>query len=188
MSIGPTIETERLILRPPAAEDVEAWTAFHADPDVTRFIGGPLPPALAWRVICTMAGSWTINGFAMFSVLEKTSGRWVGRVGPWRPAGWPGTEVAWGLAREAWGKGYAVESATAAIDWAFDHLGWDEVVHAIEPENARSQAVARRLGARVLRTATLPEPFNVDVELWGQSREEWRERRRALADRSAAQG
>ena len=72
----------------------------------------------------------------MFSVIEKASGRWVGRLGPWQPEGWPGTEVGWGLARDAWGKGYATEGAAAAIDWAFDALGWDDVIHCIDPGNA----------------------------------------------------
>lgn len=175
--LGPTLETERLILRPPAREDFEAWAAFHADAEVTEFLGGPIPHAMAWRTICTMAGAWTINGFAMFSVIEKATGRWVGRLGPWQPEGWPGPEVGWGLAREAWGKGYAVEGSAAAIDWAFDALGWSEVIHAIEPANHRSQAVARRLGSRLVRAGVLPAPFSVEVQIWGQTREEWLARR-----------
>lgn len=154
MTLGPTLETERLLLRPPASEDLEPWAAFHANPDVGRYLGGALPRAMAWRALCTMAGSWVINGFGMFSVVEKSSGRWVGRLGPWQPADWPGTEVGWGLAREAWGKGYAVEGATAAIDWAFEHLGWTEVIHAIDPANRNSQRVAEGLGSRILREAT----------------------------------
>ena len=89
-----------------------------------------------------MAGAWAMQGFAMFSIIEKSSGRWIGRLGPWVPEGWPGTEVGWGLLRDAWGKGYATEGATAAIDWAFAHLGWSEVIHTIGPENVASQAVA----------------------------------------------
>ena len=33
----------------------------------------------------------------MFSVFEKDSGRWIGRLGPWEPHGWPGKEVGWGI-------------------------------------------------------------------------------------------
>ncbi len=113
----------------------------------------------------------------MFSVIEKETGRWVGRLGPWRPDGWPGTEVGWGLAREAWGKGYAVEGSAAAIDWAFDTLGWTEVVHAIAPANERSRAVAMRLGSTVRGDDVLPDPLNIPVEIWAQTRDQWRSRR-----------
>jgi len=173
------LETERLILRPTAPEDFEPWAAFMADIEASKFVGGPQARAVAWRGFLTMAGAWAIQGYAMFSVIEKSSGRWVGRLGPWVPEGWPGTEVGWGLAREAWGKGYATEGATAAIDWAFDTLGWSEVIHCIAPDNAPSQAVGRRLGSRPLRSTHLPAPFEtMAVDVWGQSREEWQERRK----------
>jgi RimJ/RimL family protein N-acetyltransferase len=113
----------------------------------------------------------------MFSVIEKATGRWIGRLGPWQPEGWPGTEVGWGLVREAWGKGYAYEGAVAAIDWAFQHLGWTEVIHSINADNAPSLALAKRLGSRFLRHSGLPEPYqDVTVEIWGQTREEWSRR------------
>jgi RimJ/RimL family protein N-acetyltransferase len=114
----------------------------------------------------------------MFSVIEKARGRWIGRIGPWKPVGWPGTEVGWGLARDAWGRGYAVEAATAAIDWAFEALDWTEVIHAIDPANRPSQRVAERLGSRILRRDVLPDPLNIEVDIWGQSREEWLARSR----------
>jgi RimJ/RimL family protein N-acetyltransferase len=172
------LETERLLLRPTAREDFDAWAGFMADEDAARFLGGVQPRPVAWRGFLSMAGAWAIQGFAMFSVIEKSSGRWVGRLGPWMPEGWPGTEVGWGLAREAWGKGYATEGAAAAIDWAFANLGWTEVIHTITPENVASRRVAERLGSRNLRSGQLPAPFEqVPIEIWGQSREEWLARR-----------
>jgi RimJ/RimL family protein N-acetyltransferase len=176
MSLGPTLVTARLILRPPAADDFEAWAAFAADPEAARFLGGPQPPEAAWRVLCTVTGAWAIAGFSMFSVIEKASGRWVGRLGPWRPHGWPGTEVGWGIVRDCWGRGYATEGATAAIDWAFDTLGWSEVIHCIDADNFASQEVARRLGSQVLRQAVLPPPLSQPVEIWGQTRAAWKAR------------
>jgi RimJ/RimL family protein N-acetyltransferase len=172
------LETERLILRPTAPADFESWAAFMADEDASKFVGGPQARSVAWRGFLSMAGAWAIQGYAMFSVIEKSSGRWVGRLGPWVPEGWPGTEVGWGLARSAWGNGYATEGASAAIDWAFDTLGWSEVIHCIAPDNTPSQAVAQRLGSRPLRRTNLPAPFeSMIVDVWGQTREEWHARR-----------
>ncbi len=186
MNLGPTLETQRLILRPTALEDFEAYAAFMADEEVTRYLGGVQPRSTAWRGMMQVAGSWAIQGYAMFSVIEKASGRWVGRLGPWQPEGWPGPEVGWGLAREAWGKGYAMEGAIASIDWAFDHLGWTEVIHSIEAANLASRKVAQRLGSTILRSEPLPPPFQaITVDIWGQTREEWRARRGQFPDPKA---
>ncbi len=171
------LETERLLLRPPCAEDFDAFAAFCADPLPMQHLGGVQAPSVAWRSLATMAGSWHLLGYSMFSVIEKDSGRWVGRAGPWQPHGWPGPEVGWSIVPDRWGRGYAPEAARAAIDWAFDVLGWEQVIHTIAPDNRNSQAVARKLGARVLRHARLPPPHEVDVEVWGQPREAWKARR-----------
>lgn len=177
MAPAPILETQRLILRAPNSEDLEPWLAFSADTETMRFLGGVQAPSMAWRGLCAMAGAWEIHGFAMFSVIEKATGRWVGRLGPWQPLDWPGTEVGWGIVREAWGKGYAPEGAAAAIAYAFDTLGWDEVIHCIDPANTPSQAVARKLGSRVLRSGRMPPPLDtIPIEVWGQSRADWRAR------------
>jgi RimJ/RimL family protein N-acetyltransferase len=176
---GPVIETERLLLRPTALEDFEPWCAMMADEEVARFIGGVQTPSQVWRSLMSVAGSWTLHGWSFFSVVEKTTNSWIGRLGPWTPHGWPGLEVGWTLTRAAQGKGYATEGAAAAIDWAFDKLGWTEVIHCIDPENIASARVAERLGSRNLGPGKLPPPFeSAPVDIWGQSREAWRARRR----------
>lgn len=178
------LETPRLLLRPPRLEDFAAFTAFAADEEAARYLGGAMSRASAWRAFMTLAGSWHLQGFAMFSVIEKATGTWVGRVGPWQPAEWPGTEVGWGIVRDRWGRGYATEAAEASVEWAFAVLEWQDVIHVIDPRNAASQAVARKLGARNRGPGRLPAPYeNAAVDIWGQSLPEWRARREALAAR-----
>lgn len=170
---GPHLETARLLLRPPRLEDFDAWAECAADPAATVFLGGPQPRALAWRAFMTMAGSWALKGFAMFSVIDKASGRWIGRVGPWQPEGWPGNEIGWGLAHAAEGRGYAYEAAVAAADWAFTTLGWDSMIHCIAEGNVRSIALAERLGSQCRGSALLPLAKPVETQVYGQTREEW---------------
>ena len=80
--------------------------------------------------------------------------------------------------RSRWGRGYAPEAAAACIDWAFENLRWDEVIHTIAPENANSRAVAAKLGSRFIGMGRLPEPSHEKpVEIWGQTRAEWRARK-----------
>lgn len=174
---GPTLETERLLLRPTAAEDLDGWAELMGDEETARFIGGVQPRAAAWRGLMTMGGAWALQGFAMFSVIEKASGRWIGRIGPWVPEGWPGTEVGWGLIKSACGQGFAYEAAVATIDWAFDTLGWSDVIHCIDPANTPSQRLAERLGSTNRGPGKLPAPFeDYPVDVWGQSRAQWRAR------------
>jgi RimJ/RimL family protein N-acetyltransferase len=176
--LGPTLETPRLILRPTRAEDFDPYAALMAD-EASKFIGGPQVRAAAWRGFVSVAGAWAMQGYSMFSLIEKSTGRWIGRAGPWVPEGWPGTEVGWGLGKHAYGKGYATEAAVAAIDWAFEALGWSEVIHCIDPQNLASQKVAQRLGSANRGPGVLPPPFEAyPVDIWGQTREQWLARAR----------
>ncbi len=176
---GPILETERLTLRPTAMEDFPRWAELMADPETARFIGGVQAPAATWRAMMSMAGAWSLTGVAMFSVIERETGLWLGRIGPWQPLGWPGTEVGWSLHPDAHGQGYAIEAAIASIDYAFDVLGWSEVIHCIDPDNVPSQKLAERLGSTNRGPGTLPAPFEAArVDIWGQSRDQWRARRR----------
>ena len=174
---GPILQTERLTLRPTAMEDFPRWAEMMADPEAARFLGGAQPAATAWRGFMTMAGAWSLTGVSMFSVIERKSGLWLGRIGPWRPHDWPGNEVGWGLHPDAQGKGYGVEAATAALDYAFDVLDWPEVIHCIDPDNTPSQRLAERVGSRNLGATRLPPPFDaLTIEAWGQSRADWKSR------------
>lgn len=78
----------------------------------------------------------------------------------------------------AQGKGLATEGAGAAIDYAVDILGWQEIIHTIDPANASSIKFAQRLGSRKLRTAAAPPPFKDTVwDVYGQTADAWRARR-----------
>lgn len=180
MSSGPYLVTERLILRPTSAEDFDGWAAFHADAETMRFLGGTQSRAESWRSLCTMAGAWTIRGYAMFSLIRRDTGEWIGRIGPWYPDGWPAHEVGWGVRREYAGQGYALEAARASMDYAFDVLGWDKVIHIIDPDNSASIALAERLGSVNQGPTQMPPPFDTfRVDAYGQSKAEWTARRPA---------
>ena len=101
-NIGPTLETPRLLLRLPELGDFERYADMFAD-ESTHHIGGPLSRHDAWRRFLQMPGAWMVQGFAMFSVVEKASGLWMGQAGPWFPDGWIGTEVGYSFHPDARG-------------------------------------------------------------------------------------
>src|SRR3954464_2346785 len=113
MADVPRLETPRLILRGVEASDFDAFAEMMADQEVAHFITMDRKAQDrmdAWRTMAYGLGHWTLRGFGMWAVVEKASGRFIGRIGPNYPEGWPDTEIGWSLARPAWGKGYASEA------------------------------------------------------------------------------
>ena len=152
----PTLQTARLTLRAPCAADWPSWRDFMAS-DRARFVGGPIDEARAWRAFGHVIGMWVLRGYGSFVFHETGSDRPLGMCGPWRPADWPEAELGWTLwSAEAEGKGHAFEAATAARAYALGDLGWPTAVSYIDPDNARSIALALRLGAVIDPDAATP--------------------------------
>ncbi|MGD2129153.1 MAG: GNAT family N-acetyltransferase [Lysobacterales bacterium] len=167
------IETERLILRPvDPVRDFEPWARAMADEHTVRYLGvKPMNRAEAWRSMAMVIGHWSIRGFGMFSVELKTTGEWVGRVGPWRPEGWPGNEVGWTISPDHLRCGYATEAARASLDYAFNTLGWTEVIHVIMEGNEASVGVATKIGSILIDTRRgIPGLTEEPIMIYGQTR------------------
>lgn len=162
MTVAPVIETARLVLRGPAARDLPAFTAYCGS-ERSRFTGGPMDAAGAWRVFASVIGHWALRGFGLWTVTRRGADAALGLVGCLEPLGWPEREIAWSLYADAEGHGFATEAATAARAFAYASLGWQTAVSYIAPENTRSAAVADRLGCRIDPTATAPEGMSCHV-------------------------
>ena len=144
----PVLETERLTLRAPAMQDYPLCEAFTCSDRASYILPEPGTPRLAWRALAHMTGMWPLRGFGPFVFCDRASGAALGLAGPWYPMDWPEPEITWSVwAPEAEGKGLAFEAAQAARAWAYGDLGWTTAVSYIDPANARSIALARRLGA-----------------------------------------
>jgi ribosomal-protein-alanine N-acetyltransferase len=147
------LETDRLIMRPLTGDDFDDYAAMMADPQVAEGLAdrSVTSPTEAWRSLAVFIGHREIRGFSHWALVEKATGRFVGRAGPWQPHGLPGLGVGWCLAREHWGKGYATEAARASLNYCMRELCAQEVISLILPGNSRSIAVAKRIGHRHLR-------------------------------------
>ena len=142
---GPTLTTERLALRRPAAGDLAGYIAVLGEEDAER----EHRDALAhWRA--HGFGPWLVetrgNGPEAVGVLEiHYAGPGVTGIEPHE------VEVGWTVAEGRRGNGFAVEAGRAALADAFErarpnHHGW--IVAYIRPENVASQHVAERVGMR----------------------------------------
>ena len=154
----PVLETERLILRAPRGGDSGVWDAF-ARTERSRYMGGPYSARDSWRAFANVIGHWVLRGWGEFAFCRKGSEVPLGNAGPWFPEGWPEREIGWAVwDPAAEGRGYAFEAAQAARAHAFEVLGWETAVSYIDPANARSIALAERLGAARDHAASRPDP------------------------------
>lgn len=142
----PTLTTERLVLRAPVMADFPAFAAFRADPVRSQGVGGPVGEAAAWEKFGEIIGHWQLMGFGRFLVADKATDEALGVIGPYHPPDWPEPEIAWSLFAAAQGRGIAQEAALVSRDWAYETLSWSTAISMIVPGNARSIALAKRLG------------------------------------------
>lgn len=160
----PHLTTERLVLRAHHVADFEPYAAHMADPEASRYVGGPIDRRAAWRFLLIGAGGWTLNHAGWWSVEERESGVFVGVVGAFYRetqldrGDAADLEVGWNLLRGSWGRGYGREAAAAALQWAVGAHDPARVIAHIEKANAPSVAVARALGMR----------YAGDVDFYGE--------------------
>jgi RimJ/RimL family protein N-acetyltransferase len=142
----PTLETERLRLRPFRLGDFEDYAEMCGDPEVARYLSVRFTREQSWRHLAFVIGHWKLRGYGMWAVEHRSTGAFLGRIGFAHPEGWPGCELAWTLARRFWGCGYATEGARAALAHGFTVMNHECVLSLIQPENRASLRLAERLG------------------------------------------
>jgi RimJ/RimL family protein N-acetyltransferase len=156
----PTIETERLLLRPHRKTDFETYAEFWADENIVRYVGGvPNTREQSWARLLRCAGMWHHMGFGFLAIEEKTSGHFVGECGfldmhrEMTPSTENTLETGWALTPSVQGRGYATEAMRAMIAWVEPRFPDKEMTCIIDPVNEASLRVAKKLGFReVTRT------------------------------------
>jgi RimJ/RimL family protein N-acetyltransferase len=132
--------------------DIEPFATICADPEVMRFIasGATRTVAETRRAIRGWERAWDRKGYGLFAVELLETGQLIGFTGPggatFLPEIMPAVEIGWRLARSAWQKGYATETATAALRFGLDHLRLPEIVSIHQVGNNASVGVMRKIG------------------------------------------
>ncbi len=159
---APTLTTERLTLRMPALPDFEHRAAFYTS-DRSVWEGGPMPRRDSWRVWASEVAQWPLMGYGPFSVFASDTGAYAGEVGIYQPEGFHEPELGWFVVPAAEGKGIAAEAAQAVKMWAHRTFGWTRLVNYIDPGNARSIALALRIGGVIDETLPKVDPEDVVI-------------------------
>ena len=152
------IETDRLLLRPFCAGDIDAYAAIRAKPEVVRCLpGGEASVSrardIAARTVTGFADLWSGDpGYGPWAAIERASGRLIGHLGlRLLPELGNETELLYMLDSSTWGCGYATEGAAAARDYGFDALNLRRLIGLALPGNPASLRVLEKIGMQ-------PEP------------------------------
>lgn len=151
------IVTERLLLRPFGLDDAPALHAIWADPGARRWTGTGryAPPDSVAETrgrLEPIVADQAAHGYSLWAVVEKASGRLVGDCGIFRSDHHPDAdaELAYGLAPDVWGRGYATEAAEACLAIGFGTLAMTRIVADIsDPANTASIRVLEKVGMRL---------------------------------------
>jgi ribosomal-protein-alanine N-acetyltransferase len=145
------IHTERLVLRPYEADDLQQLHAvLYSDVDAMRLLGGPRDMAGTRFALERSMAQQDVTGFSFWPVIERESGLLVGEAGLF-PLSPDGPDVALGYAFGArwWGRGYATEASRGVIAEAFGTLGLNRLVAITREANLGSRHVLEKLGFRL---------------------------------------
>src|SRR5262245_33366385 len=125
----PTLETERLTLRPVAIADVDALHRLWTDAEVRRFLwdNEVISRERAEETVVTALDHASRAGLGMWVLHQTGSTEVAGFCGFTRRDGEEAPEILYGLAPRHWHRGYATEAARAALTYAFDTLGYSRV-------------------------------------------------------------
>lgn len=170
---SPVIETLRLRLRMFRESDLDNLASLFADPEVMRYVedGQPKDREVAEKALASILAHWQRNGFGRWAVEEKTSKRFVGFGGLRSLLGTP--EVVYHLATAEWGKGYATELATAALQFGFNNRGFERIVAVAKPANTASIHVMEKIGMRFEQRTSY---YGIEVVQYSITGEEFRQR------------
>ena len=143
------LETERLALRIWSTNDVEPALRIYGDADVMRFIPvGVMNSDQVASLLVRFNEEFERESFGLWATVEKATGAVLGECGLHRIPETGEVEIGWLFERAAWGKGFATEAARAILEYGFTVAKLQRIICLIDPENARSVAVANRLGFR----------------------------------------
>ena len=162
----PTLVTERLVLRPHEAGDFEPYAAFMASPRACH-MGGPMDRERSWYEFASDVAQWPLHGHGALAMTLRGSGALAGQVVVQRRPYWPEPELGWLALDGHEGRGLVAEAVLALRDWVRGACALPSLVSYVAPANARSAALALRLGAVLDEGAPPPGPATRVYRHWG---------------------
>ena len=159
----PTLETQRLFLRPVKPADLDDWAqGIFADPDVMRYLvpSRSTPRERAERMMRYFNNLWMEHGFGEWIVTDKANGSFLGHCGIGYLPETNEVEIDYALIKSCWGKGIGTEAANASLRYGFETNHFDCVIGLVLHGNIGSCRVLEHNGFKYQKDA---QYFGVDV-------------------------
>ena len=176
----PRLQGKRICLRPPTADDADALFALFADPQVMRYWSRPPMTARAEAegLIAEILAGFDQRTLFNWMVATRSDDALIGTCALFRiERRHRRAEIGYSLRSDQWGRGFAVESVSLMLDWAFRTLHLHRIEADIDPRNDGSRRLLERLGFAsegVLRERYFVGDEVSDTELFGLLAEDWR--------------
>jgi RimJ/RimL family protein N-acetyltransferase len=152
MRAGVDLETPRLWLRRWRTDDLSAFAALNADPEVMEHFPSTLSQEETTQAMGWVKNHFETHGYGLWAVEIPGRAPFIGFIGlavpSFETSFTPCVEIGWRLARAWWGQGLATEGARAALAYGFESLDLNEIVSFTVPGNVRSRRVMEKLGMR----------------------------------------
>lgn len=166
-------ETERLILRRFADEDVDAIHKMRSDAEFMRFIHKTESRSQAKNWINMVSRYWETSGFGFWAVVSKETNETIGWSGTWNLAETSEPEIGFAIAKAFWGKGLATEAANFALKYTFEKRHARKVVAVTMPENAASRRVMEKIGMS-FESQIYYKSYGLELALYAMTRTDFK--------------
>ena len=155
-----SLTTGRLALRRFTPDDLPLLVRMNADPEVTRYTGGPMDRAATEEMLRERILEYYDKhpGLGVWATIERASGACVGMHLLNHILGEPDIQVGYMLLREHWGRGFATEMCAALLHYGFVAVGLPRIVAITNLDNFASQRVLEKAGLRRAGERSLPHP------------------------------
>ena len=142
------LRTARLTLRTFTRDDLPLYDALNSDPEVYRWLSGSaLTRARSDEIAAWANECWESERLGLLAVERAADHALLGMCGLHRQESAPDeVEIAWRLASQHWGQGYATEAAAAWTAYGFETLQLPGIISMTDHDNLRSRGVMERLG------------------------------------------
>lgn len=142
------LETPRLLVRETTLDDIDSFYEIYKEPSITRYMENLFSnrEEEVTYIRTYIETVYAFYGYGVWTVLDKKTGRIIGRAGISHREGYDIPELGFVIARDMQRQGYAFEVCQAILQYAKEELEFEQIQAFVEPANTASIRLCEKLG------------------------------------------